>query len=478
VLAPILVEPSSMIELLSDDLIAESLSDIPAVSSDVGPTVQDANHEATAPTVPLRPPRMPPSAVAGLAAARPKPNMENITTREMDAMFSAEIAGTGIEEPGETVQVPAVHEVQSDDDLEDAHTNSFSRRMFSQVMAKAPPADFLSASAEGTYPVDDSQLVRSGLSEVPPEPIVDPAAVPEYEERAPEAAESAERPRAELDDDAGRASEHLPALEDEPNEFDREIARAAGKRRLLITVATAGLVALVAGVAGGFIITGKKSTALPRLSPLPQGLANVEAKAVAPEPSAQEVAKVPEPAPSVPAPVEPTAAVPEVKQEAPKSFVVEDSGGPAPRDVQGRTRLTFKTQPSGATVWINGSERGLSPLKAELKERHKALVIIKPGFKWVQDEMNHSTLPVERTFILEAISPPSEGNSLIRVQCEQADKYPITIDGQQTGLLCPAEVHVTAGEHTVEIYVPWRFKAYENKIVVGEKKIRTTKFSK
>jgi hypothetical protein len=106
------------------------------------------------------------------------------------------------------------------------------------------------------------------------------------------------------------------------------------------------------------------------------------------------------------------------------------------------------------------------------------LVIVKPGFKWVQEDMIHATLPAERTFILEPVSPPNEGNSLIRVQCEQSDKYPITIDGQQTGLLCPAEIHVPAGEHTVAIYVPWRFKSYENKVVVGERKKRTAKFSK
>jgi len=456
VLAPILVEPSSMIELLPDDLIAESLSD--------GPAVQSANHEATAPTAPLRPPRTPPSAVAGLAAARSKPNMENITTREMDAMFSSENAGT--EDPGETISVPQVQDVQSEDDLDDARTNSFSRSMFSQVMANEAPSGFQAAVAEGTNEVVDEQLVKSGVYEATSAPILQAAAIPEYAEKEPEAAASAERPMAEIDDDAGRASEHLPALGGEEDDLDRAVAKAAGKRRLMITLATAAFVALAAAVAGGFIITGRKNTVLPRLAPLPQGLANEEAKVVAPAPVAEEVAKAPAPELSEPLAVEP------------KPFVVQDSGGPAPRDIQGRTRLTFKTQPSGATVWINGSERGLSPLKAELKERHKALVIIKPGFKWVQEEMNHATLSAERTYILEAASPPNEGNSLIRVECKQANKYPITIDGNQTGLLCPAEVHVVAGEHTVEIYVPWRFKAYANKVVVGERKIRTAKFSK
>ena len=139
--------------------------------------------------------------------------------------------------------------------------------------------------------------------------------------------------------------------------------------------------------------------------------------------------------------------------------------------------MTFKTQPAGAMLWINGGARGLAPMKTELKERHKDLVIIKAGWKRVEQTLNHATLMAEQTFKLEPVQAP-RGNATIRVQCQQEGKYPISIDGVETGLLCPADVSVAAGDHLVEVLVPWRFKWYGNRIVVGAHQTKTTKFSK
>lgn len=414
------VAPSNMLELSPDDLDVE-------------------------PKPPARPPRLPQLAVAGQAVARPRPNMENITTGEMDAMFAPDTSNPL--DPPTSTEAPGLANLMVGDfadDAEDAKTNAFRRSMFAKRQANDVEAKLELGSALPLELVLSSDVGNATAVAVP-------------HEEAPEAPTMDAAPAALAatalgnDGDAGQAYENMPAVGDEPDEFELA-GKRAGKRRLLITLGTAAVVAMVAGLAGSVFMGRSKRPVSTRSIPLPE----VTSGAAAPTP--------PEPATVAP-------------QEDPTATPVQSGGGPAPRDVQGRLRLTFKTQPPGAMLWINGGARGLSPVKTDLKERHKDLVIIKAGFKRVEKTLNHATLMAEETFELQPVQAP-QGNATIRVQCEQEGKYPISIDGMETGLLCPADVSVAAGDHLVEVLVPWRFKSYGNLVVVGARKTKITKFSK
>ena len=128
-------------------------------------------------------------------------------------------------------------------------------------------------------------------------------------------------------------------------------------------------------------------------------------------------------------------------------------------------------------MWINGGERGLTPVRTELKERHRTLVLVKAGWKHIVEELDHTTMMAERVYELEPVEPP-QGPAAVRVECEQEGKYPVMVDGKDTGLLCPALIKTSPGEHVVGVYVPWRFKTYENKLVLGAGRTKVTKFTK
>lgn len=509
--AAVVGEGSSMLELSLDDLEA-----VPAPEAEgLAPVAAQAVRETSGPTAPLRPPKVPPSPVAGMAAASVKPNMENITTGEMNAMFAPGVMGD-VFDPGATTEAPGLSEA-SDDDFEDAETGAFRRGMFAKLMgndAETPvrppppmelvfpqdaddpanastpwnleaeaPSGFHSAAVEGTNEVGDEQLVISGVHAAAPAPHLEgPSATPAYEEPAEEEAERADSDEGpEADEPEAGAYVHQ-ALSDD-SELDAAL-KGSGKRRLAITLATAAVVASLGGLVGGYFV-GRKPAGVRQRPALPEGLASAPIAAPSPaeEPTPVRAAEAEaEPTPQAkPTPVraeaEPQAEAKPTPVTAGSTPVGVGQGGPAPRDVQGRLHVTFKTQPVGAVLWINGGERGLTPVRTELKERHKTLVLIKAGFRHIVEELDHSTLMAERVYELQPVAAP-QGSAAVRVECEQEGKYPILIDGDDTGLLCPALVRASAGEHIVSIYVPWRFKAYENKLTLSAGRTKITKFAK
>jgi hypothetical protein len=60
---------------------------------------------------------------------------------------------------------------------------------------------------------------------------------------------------------------------------------------------------------------------------------------------------------------------------------------------------------------------------------------------------------VRRTLV--PVDPPTRGNGFIDVDCLTAGSFPILLDEEETGLLCPTKLLPTrAGKHTVGIFVP------------------------
>jgi serine/threonine protein kinase len=115
--------------------------------------------------------------------------------------------------------------------------------------------------------------------------------------------------------------------------------------------------------------------------------------------------------------------------------------------------LIVETIPPGAMVWVDGvlKARTFADLSVGAGEHRVALIA--PGrrmFRGIVDTSNGAI--IRRT--LPAIDPPGLGNGSIEVRCRTAGKYPILIDEEETGLLCPASLLASSGKHSVGIFVP------------------------
>lgn len=119
-------------------------------------------------------------------------------------------------------------------------------------------------------------------------------------------------------------------------------------------------------------------------------------------------------------------------------------------------RLFLDTSPTGAEVWIDGSARGKSPVDLALGPGSHRMVAIKAGYlMWraVYDTTGGEFARRE----LQPVNPPIAGNAFLAVDCPAANRFPIVVDDEETGLLCPvARLPVAAGKHSVGIFVPAR----------------------
>ncbi len=160
---------------------------------------------------------------------------------------------------------------------------------------------------------------------------------------------------------------------------------------------------------------------------------------------------------AAPEPSKPTAED-EARQKA-----QEESMAPA------RGQLTIETTPKGATVWLDGVEKGKTPVVLETNPSTHRLVITKPGFKMLRQVADTSEgLTMKRTL------PPANinfgGTVLLQVSCTTEGKYPVFIDGRDTGLLCPVEnLMVPEGNRLIGLYVIPQNKvwSFEREIMKG-----------
>ncbi|MDX2023920.1 MAG: serine/threonine-protein kinase [Deltaproteobacteria bacterium] len=124
-----------------------------------------------------------------------------------------------------------------------------------------------------------------------------------------------------------------------------------------------------------------------------------------------------------------------------------------PEDSQARGELTIITTPRGATIWVDGQEKGKTPLTVQTAPGAHRVVIVKPGFKMLREVTDTAEgLTIKRTL------PPANinfgGNVMLKVECKTTGKYPVFIDGKDTGLLCPIEgVKVPDGNRLIGVYV-------------------------
>jgi hypothetical protein len=104
-------------------------------------------------------------------------------------------------------------------------------------------------------------------------------------------------------------------------------------------------------------------------------------------------------------------------------------------------------------VWVDGVEKGKTPLSVKATPGGHRIVITRPGFRMlreVADTADGATL--QRT--LSTASANFGGPISLSVLCQTKGKYPVFIDGRDTGILCPADgIKVPPGNHLIGVFV-------------------------
>ena len=301
-----------------------------------------------------------------------------------------------------------------------------------------------------------------------------------------------------------------------------------GRRRLVWTIAASvlGASVVVGGLAGFFVGTrGKPSGALPgsgRLPGLPKPKAvaplapavpdDVEPQAAQPSDS-EEAAKTPEtstrrtvpavektasaakkngsekpsapattagPLPVLPSPT-PSAAAPSLSGQktavatTPEKKVIA-AGGVAPAawskgvpdsaSAGSLVMLSVTSQPVGANVWINGKERGRTPLQVRTQSGPARVVLVLAGHASATVDVTASE-DTQVSKELVAVAPPMTGEARFRAECITQGKLPIVVDGKETGILCPfTKLRVDPGVHKIGLFVPALGKVHEKEVTL------------
>ena len=153
-----------------------------------------------------------------------------------------------------------------------------------------------------------------------------------------------------------------------------------------------------------------------------------------------------------------------VSVERPGAGPVQPGGGEEPRaaePVLGEAlfervagHLIVETVPPGATVWVDGVIKGQSFADIVVGEGGHRIVLIAPGYRMFRDVVDTSRGTILRRTLVP-VEPPTRGNGFLDVACWNIGKFPILIDDEETGLLCPAKLVPTKpGKHLVGIFVP------------------------
>ncbi len=156
------------------------------------------------------------------------------------------------------------------------------------------------------------------------------------------------------------------------------------------------------------------------------------------------------------APGRPDAAAVAVAPRAPDA-------APVPPVVDGSFEV--RSKPKGATIYLDGTKVGRTPMTVEATGDSFQLALILPGHRlYTEDIQGKGAVDVT----LEEVTP-FNGRAGIKVRCKKKNRYYVIVDGEDTGMLCPTErIGVTLGEHVVEIYDPVTGSRNQFKAVVEE----------
>jgi hypothetical protein len=113
-------------------------------------------------------------------------------------------------------------------------------------------------------------------------------------------------------------------------------------------------------------------------------------------------------------------------------------------------KLIIASSPSGADVFLDGADKGKTPLELPASGDHHKLAVFLPGHRLAR-------LEIEGKGKTEVSLEPADrfrGPAGIKVRCTKRRVY-VLVDDRDTGQMCPTErIPVERGEHTVVTYDP------------------------
>jgi hypothetical protein len=69
---------------------------------------------------------------------------------------------------------------------------------------------------------------------------------------------------------------------------------------------------------------------------------------------------------------------------------------------------------------------------------------------------------------LKSVEPPMQGEARFRAECKTPGKFPVIVDGKETGILCPySKLRVEPGSHTIGVLVPSTGKIHAKEITLS-----------
>ena len=128
--------------------------------------------------------------------------------------------------------------------------------------------------------------------------------------------------------------------------------------------------------------------------------------------------------------------------------------------------LIAETVPPGATVWVDGALKGKTFADIVVGGGRHRIVLFVPGHRMFRDVIDTGPGAIIRRTLVP-IAPPMRGDGFIRVECETMGRFPIFLDEQETGLLCPTrQLPTSPGKHMVGIFVPGQGHAVSVEVTV------------
>jgi serine/threonine-protein kinase len=129
--------------------------------------------------------------------------------------------------------------------------------------------------------------------------------------------------------------------------------------------------------------------------------------------------------------------------------------------------LSVTSQPVGANVWINGKERGRTPLQVRVQPGPARVVLVLAGHASATVDVAAREDGAQVSKELVAVAPPMTGEARFRAECITQGKLPIVVDGKETGILCPfTKLRVDPGVHKIGVFVPALGKVHEKEVTL------------
>ncbi len=248
---------------------------------------------------------------------------------------------------------------------------------------------------------------------------------------------------------------------------------AAGQPSLWIVAGVAALAASIVAGVGGYLVGSRQQTGGDAGPTRTTAIVAPTVAAAPATPAAQPaaaVAEAPAPAPAAAPVLVPASAAAAAPAPAPAPAPAALAGGATAVSIQ------VNSSPAGAMVWLRGEELGRTPCTLNVSPEPGQLVLVRAGYQTAKMPVDpRDGLKISRSLV--AATAPAKGAASVKVLCRTQGKYPILVDGAETGALCPvAQIALPPGPHEIGILIPgsddvhrWKLQLRPGPRIVGFK---------